>query len=142
MLTCMGDPAGCAYRDRLAEIATEDLKRHDFEVIFLHHVDDFRATGREWLDKLFEDGLNHYLKLKVGPTEKVGDRIGCLGRDKLRTEDAFITKADEKHTKAILQLLHFEEAKPVGSPGQKLVFTEGTKTPLSEEQASVYRSAV
>lgn len=60
----------------------------------------------------------------------------------MRTENSIITKPDVKHTKAILALLHLEDAKEVGSPGQKLDLTEENKQLLPEEQASVYRSAV
>ena len=106
-------------------------------VVFLHHVDDFNITGPdEWLDKFFEDGLNHYLKPKVGPTKNVGDRIGW------RQAHAFITRSDSKRINTILSLLHLEEAKEVGSPGRKLELTEENKQLLPEDRASVYRSAV
>ena len=76
--------------------------------------------------------LNHY--------DRQGDRIGCLGREKLRTEDAIITKPYVKHAKAILALLHLEDAKEVASPGQELDLTAGNKQLLPQEQESAKRS--
>ncbi|CAE8609616.1 unnamed protein product, partial [Polarella glacialis] len=94
------------------------------------------------LTRLFDTELAGYLKLKKGALEEVGTKVDVLGKTKLRTEDAVVTLPDEKHTDNIVVLLGLQAAKSSPVPSKKLELTEETTKAVTEQDASLYRSAV
>ncbi|CAE8742493.1 unnamed protein product, partial [Polarella glacialis] len=151
--------AGAVYRDELEYVMVEKLKDHGFRftrgrrdpcvyrcattgTTIVHHVGDFRATGSaKDLTRLFDTELAGYLKLKKGALEEVGTKVDVLGKTKLRTEDV-VTLPDEKHTDNIVVLLGLQAAKSSPVPSKKLELTEETTKAVTEQDASLYRSAV
>ncbi|CAE8654540.1 unnamed protein product [Polarella glacialis] len=152
--------AGAVYRDELEYVMVEKPKDHGFRfargrrdpcvyrcattgTTIVHHVDDFRATGSvKDLTRLFDTELAGYLKLKKGAREEVGTKVDVLGKTKLRTEDAVVTLPDEKHADNIVALLGLQAAKSSPVPSKKLELTEETTKAVTEQDASLYRSAV
>ena len=110
-------------------------------IVLLHHVDDIRAAGpSEALAHLFEQELPRHCEVQAGELEKEGTAVEYLGRTKVRSEDAILTISDEKHRQAVISAADISARDRSEVPSKQLNLLE--TTPLSEEEAKRYRSAV
>ena len=110
-------------------------------IVLLHHVDDIRAAGpSEALTHLFEQELPQHCGVQAGELEKEGTAVEYLGRTKVRSEDAILTIPDEKHRQAVISAAGISARDRSEVPSKQLNLLE--TTPLSEEEAKRYRSAV
>ncbi|CAL1147466.1 unnamed protein product [Cladocopium goreaui] len=110
-------------------------------IVLLHHVDDIRAAGpSEALTHLFEQELPRHCGVQAGELEKEGTAVEYLGRTKVRSEDAILTIPDEKHRQAVISAAGISARDRSEVPSKQLNLLE--TTPLSEEEAKRYRSAV
>ena len=150
--------AGSVYRNELEEIVCSrvDPQRYAFVrgqkdpcifrctktgIVLLHHVDDIRAAGpSEALAHLFEQELPRHCEVQAGELEKEGTAVEYLGRTKVRSEDAILTIPDEKHRQAVISAAGISARDRSEVPSKQLNLLE--TTPLSEEEAKRYRSAV
>ena len=104
-------------------------------------MDDIRAAGpSEALAHLFEQELPRHCEVQAGELEKEGTAVEYLGRTKVRSEDAILTIPDEKHRQAVISAAGISARDRSEVPSKQLNLLE--TTPLSEEEAKRYRSAV
>ena len=150
--------AGSVYRNELEEIVCSqvDPQRYAFVrgqkdpctfrctktgIVLLHHVDDIRAAGPPGaLAHLFEQELPRHCEVQAGELEKEGTEVEHLGRTKVRSEDAILTIPDEKHRQAVISAADISARDRSEVPSEQLNLLK--TTPLSEEEAKHYRTAV
>ena len=78
--------------------------------------------------------------MQAGELEKEGTAVEYLGRTKVRSEDAILTIPDEKHRQAVISSAGISARDRSEVPSKQLNLLE--TTPLSEEEAKRYRSAI
>ena len=78
--------------------------------------------------------------MQAGELEKEGTAVEYLGRTKVRSEDAILTIPDEKHRQAVISAAGISARDRSEVPSIQVNLLE--TTPLSEEEAKRYRSAV
>ena len=148
--------AGSVYRNELEEVKKLNPAKFQFVrgekdptvfrctktgIILIHHVDDIRAAGpEEDLAELLEQEFPKYCEIQCGDLERVGTAVEVLGRTKIRTNDAILTLADPCHIEAIKKVLEVKAGDHSEVPSKQLNLLE--TSPLNEEQAKAYRSAV
>ena len=156
-------PAAASYRDRLEEILLHKLPKDKYSfsrgkldacvykckltnIVLIHHIDDFDVCGPDvMLDDLLKVQFpKNGCKIKVGEYEYPGqgnqNSSEYLGRTKINTEDAVITKPNKKHIDYILGSLNLEQAKSSPVPGRKLDLKNDKL--LGEGDKAVYASCV
>ena len=156
-------PAAASYRDRLEDILLNKLPKDQYSfkrgkldaciykckltgIVLIHHIDDFDICGPEEMtnDLLLVQLPKNGCKVKVGEYEYPGrgsqTSTEYLGRTKINTENAVITKPNKKHIDYILTCLGLEEAKPSPVPGRKLELKNDQL--LNEEDKALYASCV
>ena len=155
--------AAAQYRDRLEEIITNKLPKEKYnfqrgkldacvyrctktETVLIHHIDDFDIAGREEIlkDLLTVQFPANGCKLKMGefeyPNGHKTSTSEFLGRMKINTDGAIVTKPSDRHIETILRHLGMEDCKPSPVPGRKLDLTQ-TKE-LNEDEKAVFASCV
>ena len=156
-------PAAASYRDRLEEILLRQLPKDKYSfsrgkldacvykckltgIVLIHHIDDFDVCGPEEMtdDLLLVQLPRNGCKVKVGEYEYPGlgsqTSTEYLGRTKINTEDAVITKPNRKHIEYILKSLGLEEAKSSSVPGRKLELKKDGL--LNEQDKALFASCV
>ena len=89
---------------------------------------------------LLEQELPRHCEVQAGELEKEGTAVEYLGRTKVRSEDAILTIPDEKHRQAVISSAGISARDRSEVPSKQLNLLE--TTPLSEEEAKRYRSAI
>ena len=84
--------------------------------------------------------IPRHCEVQAGELEKEGTAVEYLGRTKVRSEDAILTIPDEKHRQAVISAAGISARDRSEVPSKQLNLLEAT--PLSEEEAKRYRSAV
>ena len=139
--------AAAQYRDGLEEILTQKLPkdRYNFNrgkldacvyhcdvtnTVLIHHIDDFDIAGKEEVlkDLLTVQFPKNGCKLKMGefeyPSNERTRTSEYLGRFKVNTDGAVITKPNDGHIETILKQLGMENCKLSPVPGRKLDLTQ------------------
>ena len=155
--------AAAQYRDRLEEILTQELPkdRYSFNrgkldacvyhcdvtnTVLIHHIDEFDIAGKEEVlkDLLAVQFLKNGCKLKMGefeyPSNERTSTSQYLGRLKVNTDGAVITKPNDGHIEAILKQLGMENCKLSPVPGRKLDLTQSKE--LDAKDKATFASCV
>jgi len=149
--------AGAVYRNELEDIVCNVIKTEGFNFIrgvkdpcvyrcsktravLVHHIDDCRMTAPPDVLERLVNSMEQYLEIKRGPLEVEDTSVDVLGKTKFRTKDCFVTIPDRKHVTNMVAACQMEGAKASLVPSKELDLAK--KDPLSETDASAYRSAV
>ena len=155
--------AAAQYRDRLEEILTQKLpkERYNFkqgkldacvyhcdvtDTVLIHHIDDFDIAGKEEVlkDLLTVQFPRNGCKLKMlefeYPHNEKTSTSEFLGRLKVNTDGAVVTKPNDRHIETIRKQLGMENCKPSPVPGRKLDLTQSKE--LDETDKATYASCV